>query len=261
MNTHGPQFSHQSEYPAFPSRTLPPLQPQHPRSPLPHPYIGHLPHLSQFSLPTRSVRPVSMAPVMEQTSLGGFLTSSLLSPNQHTQADLHAAPSPNTPPLTSVAQSRFRPIAPAPPRNGHPAFNDLTADTLDYSGDRHRGMAPGMNRATGYVNTNERPGIQLVGAQDHPDIPPCVPRLLAPVGKGINSTAKGAASTAKNADGKFPCQHCNKTYSYEKHLRRHLLRHTGDRPYTCVLCKAAFSRSDTLKRHVQKCPIVRGNPD
>jgi hypothetical protein len=36
---------------------------------------------------------------------------------------------------------------------------------------------------------------------------------------------------------------------------------TGDRPYTCVLCKAAFSRSDTLKRHVQKCSILRGDPD
>ncbi|KAI7520336.1 hypothetical protein KC317_g22415, partial [Hortaea werneckii] len=64
----------------------------------------------------------------------------------------------------------------------------------------------------------------------------------------------------KDADGKYPCPHCNKTYLHAKHLRRHLLRHTGDRPYMCHLCKDTFSRSDILKRHFQKCSIRRGNP-
>ncbi|OBT59931.1 hypothetical protein VE03_10488, partial [Pseudogymnoascus sp. 23342-1-I1] len=36
---------------------------------------------------------------------------------------------------------------------------------------------------------------------------------------------------AKNTHGKFPCPHCVKTYLHAKHLKRHLLRHTGDRPY------------------------------
>lgn len=35
---------------------------------------------------------------------------------------------------------------------------------------------------------------------------------------------------------------------------------TGDRPYTCGLCKDTFSRSDILKRHFQKCSQRRGNP-
>jgi len=39
-----------------------------------------------------------------------------------------------------------------------------------------------------------------------------------------------------------------------------LLRHTGERPYQCHLCKDTFSRSDILKRHFQKCSIRRGNP-
>jgi len=64
----------------------------------------------------------------------------------------------------------------------------------------------------------------------------------------------------KDADGKFPCPHCTKTYLHAKHLKRHLLRHTGDRPYMCVLCRDTFSRSDILKRHFQKCSIRRGNP-
>ena len=33
-----------------------------------------------------------------------------------------------------------------------------------------------------------------------------------------------------------------------------------DRPYKCVLCGDTFTRSETLKRHFQKCSIRRGNP-
>ncbi|KAL9617390.1 MAG: hypothetical protein Q9160_007794 [Pyrenula sp. 1 TL-2023] len=72
--------------------------------------------------------------------------------------------------------------------------------------------------------------------------------------------SKNAAVPAKDADGKFPCPNCNKTYLHAKHLKRHMLRHTGDRPYMCVLCKDTFSRSDILKRHFQKCSVRRGNP-
>ncbi|KAK4096901.1 hypothetical protein N658DRAFT_406332, partial [Parathielavia hyrcaniae] len=89
----------------------------------------------------------------------------------------------------------------------------------------------------------------------------------------INSPAPGkpaapAAGSAeakdqihqKDADGKFPCVHCAKAYLHLKHLKRHLLRHTGERPYMCVLCHDTFARSDILKRHFIKCSVRRGNP-
>lgn len=96
-----------------------------------------------------------------------------------------------------------------------------------------------------------------------PPPPPSNPRpanARASTNSGITPGATSQITPVKDQDGKFPCPHCPKTYLHAKHLKRHLLRHTGDRPYQCVLCKDTFSRSDILKRHFQKCSIRRGNP-
>lgn len=42
--------------------------------------------------------------------------------------------------------------------------------------------------------------------------------------------AQHVAGSAKDADGKFPCLTCNKTYLHAKHLKRHMLRHADTRP-------------------------------
>ncbi|KAH6690365.1 hypothetical protein F5X68DRAFT_69374 [Plectosphaerella plurivora] len=99
----------------------------------------------------------------------------------------------------------------------------------------------------------------VVGSQGRRGILPSAPgRPAAP--QAGTAAAKQTVIPVKDADGKFPCPHCTKTYLHAKHLKRHLLRHTGDRPYMCVLCRDTFSRSDILKRHFQKCSIRRGNP-
>ncbi|KAH7317618.1 hypothetical protein BKA65DRAFT_541659 [Rhexocercosporidium sp. MPI-PUGE-AT-0058] len=59
-------------------------------------------------------------------------------------------------------------------------------------------------------------------------------------------------------DGRFPCPSCAKTYTLQKHLNRHLRRHTGDRPYVCPECGDCFARCDTLKKHYIKCAQKRG---
>jgi hypothetical protein len=64
----------------------------------------------------------------------------------------------------------------------------------------------------------------------------------------------------KDDGGKWPCPNCTKSYLHAKHLKRHMLRHTGDRPYKCSLCSDTFSRSDILKRHWEKCSKRRGAP-
>ncbi|KAK8092691.1 fungal-specific transcription factor domain-containing protein [Apiospora kogelbergensis] len=86
---------------------------------------------------------------------------------------------------------------------------------------------------------------------------PTVPQSVVSSSATISETT---VVPQKDAYGKFPCPHCTKTYIHVKHLKRHLLRHTGDRPYMCVLCRDTFSRSDILKRHFLKCSITKGNP-
>ncbi|KAL8652633.1 MAG: hypothetical protein Q9210_002576 [Variospora velana] len=91
-----------------------------------------------------------------------------------------------------------------------------------------------------------------------------VPKFIASISclgsQGRRVHQKPASTPAKDAEGKFPCEHCNKNYLHAKHLKRHLLRHTGVRPYSCGLCEDTFARSDILKRHFQKCSVRRGNP-
>lgn len=48
-----------------------------------------------------------------------------------------------------------------------------------------------------------------------------------PIAVGSNGSALAAKNTVipqKDADGKFPCPHCSKTYLHGKHLKRHMLR-------------------------------------
>ncbi|KAK5167198.1 uncharacterized protein LTR77_007929 [Saxophila tyrrhenica] len=106
---------------------------------------------------------------------------------------------------------------------------------------------------------NEETPTHVVGSQGRRGILPSAPGRPNPPAQGTQQNTKSLIPQ-KDADGKFPCPHCNKTYLHAKHLKRHLLRHTGDRPYMCHLCKDTFSRSDILKRHFQKCSIRRGNP-
>lgn len=237
--------------------------------------------------------------MMPHTTVGSLPPSSLLNlPNPQTQAHQQYPPPPSVLPPASSAQSYPQPIAPAPPRDRRPDFNGLPSGAFSYSDGKGWGMTPDVNGANGSPYAKEPPRTQVVGSQGRRGILPSVPGRATPVANGVNGTAKSTTIPAKDADGKFPCPHCNKTYLHAKHLKRHLLRRkffffflgnqiegkkkinfpkwlrfanrcncfslididTGDRPYMCVLCKDTFSRSDILKRHFQKCSIRRGNP-
>lgn len=68
---------------------------------------------------------------------------------------------------------------------------------------------------------------------------------------------QGILPPSKNEDGRYECQLCDRSYTHAKHLKRHMMRHTGQKPYGCSWCNAKFTRPDIRKRHVSKCKVRR----
>jgi hypothetical protein len=126
-------------------------------------------------------------------------------------------------PPSSGAMPQPQPIAPAPVPN-------RLQQPLRPMPPTSQHMMPAMS--TPYSQTNmlahtsilpEDPPTHVVGSQGRRGILPSAPGRPA-----VTSTPAGGPKSAlvpaKDADGKFPCPHCTKTYLHAKHLKRHLLR-------------------------------------
>ena len=70
---------------------------------------------------------------------------------------------------------------------------------------------------------NEEAPTHVVGSQGRRGILPSAPGRPNPPSQASAQNAKSLIPQ-KDAEGKFPCPHCNKTYLHAKHLKRHLLR-------------------------------------
>ncbi|KJF60865.1 C2H2 transcription factor RfeC, variant 2 [Coccidioides immitis RS] len=251
------QYQMHSPYAMAQPHTLPPLQHHQNPSPIQHTYLQPFRN-DMPRYPTTSgtdVYAVSSAPLTTHAPVNSLPPSTFLG-HQHPQ---QFQPHHMLPPTTAT-QAYPQPIAPAPPRDRRSEYGAVPLAPFT-NGENKPPVwagAEGLPPTSGPYMPKDPPRTQVVGTQGRRGILPSVPGRAA-VTNGVNGT-KGTTIPAKDADGKFPCPHCNKTYLHAKHLKRHLLRHTGDRPYMCVLCKDTFSRSDILKRHFQKCSLRRGNP-
>ncbi|KAI9756790.1 MAG: hypothetical protein M4579_003707 [Chaenotheca gracillima] len=238
------------------SHTLPPLQPQ--RSTMPQPMYGYASNASHGSRP---MNPTSM-PMTSSSTLPHLAPHPSLTDLQaHQAAYEHPSFSSSTPILTAPANNfpNHHPIVPAPNSRLPVPLRPMPSGGLNSGSQQpmpqgfdHTQMMPSDMQGQDPLPTH------VVGSQGRRGILPSAPGRAAAVA-GAGTTAKNV-TPMKDSDGKYPCPHCNKTYLHAKHLKRHLLRHTGDRPYMCFLCKDTFSRSDILKRHFQKCSLRRGNP-
>jgi hypothetical protein len=122
----------------------------------------------------------------------------------------------------STAISHPQPIAPAPA----PASRiQQPLRPMPTNGLQH--LQPGMHQygPNGMLSQMQdmEPPTHVVGSQGRRGILPSAPGRPA-VSQTGTGTGKNALIPAKDADGKFPCPHCTKTYLHAKHLKRHLLR-------------------------------------
>ena len=47
----------------------------------------------------------------------------------------------------------------------------------------------------------------------------------------------------------FECSICHKTFNQQINLKVHFRTHTGEKPYACSICSRAFNSSSDLKKH------------
>ncbi|KAG8229797.1 hypothetical protein J437_LFUL005878 [Ladona fulva] len=75
------------------------------------------------------------------------------------------------------------------------------------------------------------------------------------------AVAKLKRNTVSNGNGavkpvtsrkKYPCNYCSKQFGWSTDLKRHILTHTGERPFKCDLCSATFTRNFLLQKHIGK---------
>ncbi|KAJ9489433.1 hypothetical protein VN97_g3815 [Penicillium thymicola] len=62
----------------------------------------------------------------------------------------------------------------------------------------------------------------------------------------------------KPTDKNFRCDVCQRTFTRIDHLKRHHLRHSGQKPYACVFCNTSFARCDNLRVHYTDCARREG---
>lgn len=121
-------------------------------------------------------------------------------------------------PQSSTAMSQPQSIAPAPVQGRMPqALRPMPPNGM------HMGQGMGSPYGQGMMMQEMDPPTHVVGSQGRRGILPSAPGRPTVAATGTGST-KNAMIPAKDADGKFPCPHCTKTYLHAKHLKRHLLR-------------------------------------
>lgn len=216
---------------SLPPQTLPPLQAQHAALSM-HSMYGQ--PLSAPHTPT-STQPNTPG----STGNGGFQQMSSqpaprqyhLQPNSSYQQPIqpYSSNSSGMMPQGSMSMSHPHPqaIAPAP----GPTHNRLVplrpmnpSTPLHAQHPMHQQMQGGMGSPYGQQGPpHEEVPTHVVGSQGRRGILPSAPGRPTVTATGPGAS-KNAQIPAKDADGKFPCPHCVKTYLHAKHLKRHLLR-------------------------------------
>ena len=50
---------------------------------------------------------------------------------------------------------------------------------------------------------------------------------------------------------RYECSHCKKKFPTPSKLQRHQFIHTGERPFSCIICNKGFTQRNNLKKHLQ----------
>ena len=226
----------QQQSSAASSQTLPPLQPSHQQLMHQQPAYGNYQHNqrtpgtpnSSGSSNNNNNNNNNMTsyppPPPQNGGRGGAAYGPGMGNNPYSQQQYPATSAVMT--ATTTAASHPQPIAPAPSPGVQVGRAPPVLRPMPASGVIPQ---PGMNSPYGQsplmaqqsmLPEGDQP-THVVGSQGRRGILPSAPGRPAAPAAG---TAGKTPIPQKDADGKFPCPHCTKTYLHAKHLKRHLLR-------------------------------------
>jgi hypothetical protein len=184
---------------------------------LPPTYRPDLPRMNSSSGSGQLASRYNPAPQYQSQGTASAYSSAPLLP-QPSQQLLH----PQGYPPSTTSQGYQPRIAPAPVRND---YGSLATPQFNPSDSRSQIWANAETVPTVLADASrEQPRTHVVGSQGRRGILPSAPGRPAVATNGANGGSKSTVMPAKDADGKFPCPNCNKTYLHAKHLKRHLLR-------------------------------------
>ena len=227
---HYPQVAYQTSHqPSYNLPSLAPLQPQRPSGNHAH----GLHDQSTFQIPQRSLMASHQLPSSQTSQPSSYLhyptTLSSYAPTQPNNNYLinsnytqqHSLQPPfqhhnaSMPELSRLPSLPYQLSGIAPTNttaNGQPLRTlSMSLATLDSSRNTHPAHVVGSQGRRGILPSTE-------------GRPPAVPNVDVSASSQVVANGKIANIPSKDADGKFPCLHCNKTYLHAKHLKRHLLR-------------------------------------
>uniref|UniRef100_A0A8C1WQC6 Ras-responsive element-binding protein 1 n=2 Tax=Cyprinus carpio TaxID=7962 RepID=A0A8C1WQC6_CYPCA len=108
------------------------------------------------------------------------------------------------------------------------------------------------NKFSAYLQTNTielaRKGGRHTGASDVKEVKD---EKHLPAQQTVQSQqSKGKKNAYSNSVQKMTCPFCPRVFPWASSLQRHMLTHTGQKPYPCPQCDAFFSTKSNCERHL-----------
>ncbi|XP_076036391.1 uncharacterized protein LOC143022175 [Oratosquilla oratoria] len=124
-------------------------------------------------------------------------------------------------------------------------------------------MEDDNHESTSSINRNSDTNRETVAPQGTEILSVTPPRMDPGTGQGDTAVQKHVLPVKskcrqldldpeKYEQRKYVCHYCNRRFGWSTDLKRHVILHTGEKPFQCKVCTYAFTRKFLLQNHMRK---------